>query len=98
LCNFLHSPLTLSLLSQNIDIYMSKGYFIIVWPCAPSCKIVTSELIPLFFFATLTSELIPLFFFRNVDVRTRSAVFFSQHWRQNSFRCFFATLTLEHVT
>jgi hypothetical protein len=44
--------------SYRFDIYMSKGYFIIVWPCAPSCKIVTSELIP-------------LFFFRNVDLGTR---------------------------
>jgi hypothetical protein len=39
-----HSPIP-----RIFDIYMSKGYFIIVWPCAPSCKIVTSELIPLFF-------------------------------------------------
>jgi hypothetical protein len=37
-----------------IDIYMSKGYFIIVWRCAPSRKIMTSELVPLLL--ALTSE------------------------------------------
>jgi hypothetical protein len=37
----------------NFDIYMSKGYFIIVRRCAPYCQIVTSELVRLFFALTL---------------------------------------------
>jgi hypothetical protein len=37
----------------NIDIYMAKGYFIIVWRCAPSRQIVTSELVPLLLALTL---------------------------------------------
>jgi hypothetical protein len=37
----------------HIDICMSKGYFIIVWRCAPSRQIVTSELVPLLLALTL---------------------------------------------
>jgi hypothetical protein len=32
---------------QYFDIYMSKGYYIIVWRCAPHRQIVTSELVRL---------------------------------------------------
>jgi hypothetical protein len=37
----------------GFDIYMSKGYFIIVWRWAPSRQIVTSELVSLLLALTL---------------------------------------------
>jgi hypothetical protein len=36
-----------------IDIYMSMGYYIIVWRCAPYRQIVTSVLLRLLFALTL---------------------------------------------
>jgi hypothetical protein len=38
---------------QFTDIYMSMGYYIIVWRCAPHRQIVTSELVRLLFALTL---------------------------------------------